>query len=137
MTGDYRDYQNLSGTEIYRNPRSRKYEMVTHIKNTPIEGEWIRITKQNIEELLKDQYDPTKDFDTQLEELYNLYYTTFNTSQRDCNLKFKKVKNPEQAFECDDNNYWYYLWVQQSRLRGNSHYKEDKWNIQIPTITLM
>ena len=137
MTGDYRDYQNLSGTEIYRNPRSRKYELVTHIKNTPIDGEWIRITKQNAEELLKDQYDPTKDFDTQLEELYNLYYTTFNTSQKDCNLKFKKIKNPEQAFECDDNNYWYYLWIQQSRLRGNSHYKEDKWNIQIPTITLM
>ena len=137
MTGDYRDYQNLSGTEIYRNPRSRKYEMVTHIKNTPIDGEWVRITKQNAEELLKEQYKSDKDFDTQLDELYNLYYDAFNTAQRDCNLKLKKVKNPEQAFECEDNNYWYYLWIPQSRLRGNSHYKEDKWNIQIPTITLM
>lgn len=137
MTGEYRDYQNLSGTEIYRNPRSKKFELVTHIKNTPIDGEWIRITKQNAEELLKEQYNPSKDFDTQLEELYNLYYTTFNTANKNCNLKFKKVKNPEQAFECNDNNYWYYIWIPQSRLRGNSHYKEDKWNIQIPTITLM
>jgi hypothetical protein len=52
MTNPYRDYQNLSGTEVYRNPRSGKFEIVTHIKNTPIDGEWIKLTKENFRELV-------------------------------------------------------------------------------------
>jgi len=45
-----------------------------------------------------------------------------------CLPKIKKEKKPKNAFLCD-GEYWYYVWVPQSRLRGNSHYKEDKWNI--------
>jgi len=54
-----------------------------------------------------------------------------------CYPKIKKIKNPRWAFNCSCERYWYYIWIPQSRLRGNSHYKEDKWNIQIPSITLM
>ena len=145
MTNNYRDYQNLSGTEVYRNPRSRKFELVTHIKNTPIDGQWVRLTEQNYQEYFDQELD--KNINAYLEDRYVEYYqskytgeeislcdTNFKTST--CLPKIKKEKKPKSAFLCDEE-YWYYIWVPQSRLRGNSHYKEDKWNIQIPTMTFM
>lgn len=167
MTSPVRDYQNLSGTEVYRNPRSGKFEIITHIKNTPIDGEWIRLTPQNIPELLDKSWIPKNytnwdaciadllqdakknkkvkdeqyydtyscDFEAFLDNIYEICKTRYPLPS--CYPRIKKIKNPRWAFNCSCERYWYYIWVPQSRLRGNSHYKEDKWNIQIPTITLM
>ena len=63
MTDNNRDYQNLSGSEIVWNRDLNQFDVVTHIKNSPID----------------------------------------------------KV----------------------GRLRGNSHYKEGRWSVQIPSITYM
>ena len=167
MTSPVRDYQNLSGTEVYRNPRSGKFEIITHIKNTPIDGEWMRLTPENIPELLDKSWIPKKytnwddciadllqdakknkkvkdeqyydtyscDFEAFLDNIYEICKTRYPLPS--CYPRIKKIKNPRWAFNCSCERYWYYIWVPQSRLRGNSHYKEDKWNIQIPTITLM
>ena len=143
MTGDYVDYQNLSGTEVYRNPRSRKFELVTHIKNTPIDGQWVRLTEENYKEYFSDR--GSMELNDYLEERYNEYYNSKYSKTTSCNRNFstlecypkiKKEKKPDAAFLCSEE-YWYYIWVPQSRLRGNSHYKEDKWNIQIPNISFM
>ena len=42
MTGTYRDYQNLSGSEIVWDKRNNEFYITTHIKNLPINGHWIR-----------------------------------------------------------------------------------------------
>ena len=143
MTGNYVDYQNLSGTEVYRNPRSRKFELVTHIKNTPIDGQWVRLTEENYKEYFNDR--GNVELSDYLEERYNEYYNSKYSKTTSCNRNFntlecypkiKKERKPDSAFLCSEE-YWYYIWVPQSRLRGNSHYKEDKWNIQIPNISFM
>lgn len=164
MTNPYRDYQNLSGTEVYRNPRSGKFEIVTHIKNTPIDGEWVRLIPENIPELLVqfEQFIPERfegswekyveyllkqrssyddwtrcEFEDTLNRIYDYSRSQQQMFLPSCYPKIKKIKNPRWAFNCSCERYWYYIWIPQSRLRGNSHYKEDKWNIQIPSITLM
>lgn len=70
MTGNRRDYANLSGSEIKRNKDLSEYTVITHIENTPIDS--------------------------------------FTTGRK-----------------------------QVGRIRGNSQYKEDRWKIQIPSITFM
>lgn len=40
--------------------------------------------------------------------------------------QYRKLENGE-----------YFVWKDTGRLRGNSHYKEDRWKIQIPSISFM
>jgi len=132
MTNEYRDYQNLSGTEVFWNKRDHEFNLCTHIKDLPINGHWERCSKE------------------EWYELYNKYISC--GEERLVRSKLKKEVKPVEAFvfkslhkiqNCIDinteipSNVWYYKWVDGGRLRGNSHYKEDKWRIQIPSITLM
>jgi len=84
MKSDSRDYQNLSGTEVYWDEDLDSFKLITHIKNSPINGHWKRVS----------------------EEVYK---------------EFKGEKKIQ--------NTCYYIWENVGRLRGNSHYKEDKWSI--------
>lgn len=45
MTDTYRNYQNLSGSEIVWNKRNNEFYIATHIKNLPINGHWVRDSK--------------------------------------------------------------------------------------------
>lgn len=37
----------------------------------------------------------------------------------------------------EDNTFYYYVWENGGRIRGNSQYREDRWIVQIPSITFM
>ena len=133
MTSDHWDYQNLSGTEVFWNKRDHEFDLCTHIKNLPITGHWERCSKE------------------EWERIYNQYKGCDDLILRS---KLKKEVKPVEAFTFDTlafiggeckkivktdipSNIWYYKWVEGGRLRGNTHYKEDKWDVQIPSITFM
>ena len=100
MTGNDRNYCYLSGSEIKWHEDINDFSILTHIKNSPINGHWEPITKE--------EYDNLKDY--------------------------PKVRRKK---ETRDQITFYYVWDTIGRMRGNSHYKEDRWRIQIPSITLI
>jgi hypothetical protein len=100
MTGDDRNYCYLSGSEIKWHEDTNDFSIVTHIKNSPINGHWEPITETE--------------------------YTSLPS-----NIKVRKKE------ETRDKINFYYVWDTIGRMRGNSHYKEDRWRIQIPSVTLI
>lgn len=123
MTDDSRQYQNLSGSEIVHNKRDNEFDIQTHIKNTPIDVYW------GSHLIDKDELD-------QIDKKYKrlpIFGQEFQEGKR----YYKKVLKPKEAFIDSSDNVWYYLKKYGGRLRGNSQYKDDKWRIQIPSITYM
>jgi hypothetical protein len=67
-----------------------------------------------------------------------------NYTSIECPSKnYINLSGTEVVFDKRDNEYNLCTHIKNSpinkvgRLRGNSHYKEDKWDIQIPSITFM
>jgi len=99
MVGNYRDYRNLSGSEITWDKYLDEFNVTTHIACSPMEGHWKAVTKEVYEQAVENKQ------------------------------KRKKDTRGETTF--------YYVWDNVGRLRGNAYYQEDRWHIQIPSITLM
>ena len=71
-------------------------------------------------------------------EIYDLY-----TQMTGTNYDFKNLSGSEIKWNVDLNQFNIVTHIKNSpidlygRLRGNSRYKEGKWNVQIPSITFM
>ena len=110
-------FQNL-GSDITFNP---KYEEL--------------LPKQNIKSSIFPLYYYRKDT---LNELYDSYYRQNYLEEK---KQFFNMSGSELYWDKDLNEFRIITHIQNNpitkvgRLRGNSHYKEDRWDIQIPSIT--
>jgi len=153
MNGDNRDYRNLSGSEIVWGKQLNEFRILTHIKNTPITKGWNKVSynewsrypsnyrkdipqlnnyissintiKDEIAEFNKIINDPNSD-ENQISEALS------NRASKEANLRTKL-----EQFEAFKKTTEWEVWKDTGRIRGNSHYKEDRWKIQIPSITFM
>ena len=73
------------------------------------------------------------------EEIYDTYQLQNSKSGRD----YQNLSGSELYWDKDLNDFRIITHIKNSpinkvgRLRGNSHYKEDRWDIQIPSINLI
>ena len=136
ITDINRDYRNLSGSEIIFDKQLNEYRIRTHIKNTPITQSWNEVSKSEWSRYPA-QYTKVK------------FNNEIIFTQQWLNTSVKIGNTTKTITEWLESDIWphnaeefiyptaYYVFKDTGRIRGNSHYKEDRWKIQIPSITFM
>lgn len=136
MNGDNRDYRNLSGSEIVWDKQLNEFRIVTHMKNTPVTKAWNEISYEEWarypETYTKVKYNgviiSTKE------------WLEIKTGDQDDSPTIRNTIDSLSNLSQLNSKFYptnFYVWKDTGRIRGNSHYKEDRWKIQIPSITFM
>ena len=116
MTGDSRNYQHLSGTEVTYDDVQNVYGMSVHIKAAPI-GNWYR------QELTEDTARRPKYADIAMVHYFNgEEYVDTSISDYD-----KSETHSHASF---------YVWDRYDTLRGNCFFREGMWYVQIPSVQM-
>lgn len=115
ITGDSRNYQCLSGTEITYDHVTDTYGMQVHVKANPI-GEW---------------YDQDLTEETARTRMYiDKAMVRYNIDGRDVDTSIAEY----DASGATGGRF--HVWLRASRLRGNCWFKDGIWYVQDPSIVL-
>lgn len=143
MTSNDKDYQSLSGSEIVYDKQLNEFKIATHIKGCPFDGIYAQLIS---EEQYKNQLSInsqifvtcTKVYPESIEKEPEEIKSRLNFWELDESGTPLYTKIEEGFIDQDQVKYTdikYYILMYYNRLNGNMNYQEDKWDVQIPSIT--
>lgn len=137
ITGTNRDYRNLSGSEIIFDKQLNEYRVRTHIKNSPITQNWNEVSQSEWGRY-PIQYSRVR-YNNEAMTTQNWLNTSvkIGNTTKTVSEWFTYYKEHQEIPDSKLYPSKYYVYKDTGRIRGNSHYKEDRWKIQIPSITFM
>lgn len=143
ITSIGKDYQNLSGSEIVYDDLLNEFRIATHIKGCPFEGIY--------EQAITENY-----YKNQLSTNNQVYVTCIKEYPPEMSKEPEQIKARIDFWELDvhgepiysrtENGFMdqdrikysyvkYFMLATYGRINGNMNYQEDKWDVQIPSIT--
>lgn len=143
MTADSKDYQSISGSEIIFDKQLNEFRIATHIKGCPFDDIYEQL-------ITKEQYKKQLSINNQI------FVKCTKVYPESLGKEPEEIKARINFWELDENNQYiftetergfidqdqveyinirYYILMYYNRLNGNMNYQEDKWDVQIPSIT--